>query len=78
MIENDTKYHLIPFEGLLKISESMKKEIPFEKWYKIFSNIETLIWIRESVYKNGERLVRLTTKELLTLERKYEKEISII
>lgn len=56
----------------------MKKEVPFEKWYKIFSNIETLIWIRESVYKDGERLVRLTTKELLTLERKYEKEISII
>ncbi len=78
MIENNTKYHLIPFEGLLKISENMKKEVPFEKWYKIFSNIETLIWIRESVYKDGERLVRLTTKELLTLERKYEKEISII
>ena len=78
MIENNTKYHLIPFEGLLKISESMKKEIPFEKWHQIFSNIESLIWVRESVYKNGERLVRLTTKELLTLESKYEKEVTII
>ena len=78
MIENNTKYHLIPFENLLKISENMKKEMPFEKWYKMFANIESLIWIRESIYKSGKRLVKLTTKELLTLEKDYERYCPII
>lgn len=56
----------------------MMERVSFNEWYGFFYNIETLIKSRGYEYKAGEKMVKITRQELLTLEERYEKANEII